>query len=51
MLIYYYLLRFLISDLYNLWTSYVGRVCDNKIRCVDSFYHRLTMVNKMDQPY
>lgn len=51
MLIYYYLLRFVITDLYNIYTSYLGNVCNDKIRCVNSFTTKMTIVNKMDQPY
>jgi hypothetical protein len=47
MLIYYFLLRFVVTDIYNLFTSYIGSDCTKHIRCADSFSQKLLIVNKL----
>lgn len=47
MLIYYFLLRLVVTDAYNMYTSYIGRDCTPQIHCRASFTQRLTIVNKI----
>jgi hypothetical protein len=47
MCVYFLLLRFLVSDLYNLWTSGQGHYCErNPRQCSGDFYSFLSGYNK-----
>lgn len=47
MLIYYFIIRFLVSDAYNLTTSYLGFDCAKTTHCNPSILQRLSVVNKI----
>lgn len=47
MLIYYFILRFIISDAYNLYTNYIGSDCSRTQYCRPSIVQKLSIVNKL----